>query len=214
MTSYPGQPTPPRRTFLWLAIGSFVIGLILAGLFAWRVVQTAPKAPVPIGDSTVHVDKEGLTVYSSTPVLSPACEAKDSNGSDVPLRPISGSETITINSETWYVVVRTVNPVPAGDYVISCTDNETGTTYAVGPRTAAAGFVVSILGLIGSVLIFFGVGLVLLIVAAVTRRRARHASTSAPHPPTADPPYQPGPPYQPDPQYRPGPAPDDRPEDR
>lgn len=212
MTSDSVQPAPPRRTLIWFAVGSFVIGLVLAGLFAWRIVQTAPKSPEPIGDSTVHLEKDGLTVYSSTPVLSPTCEAKDSNGSDVPLSPVSGSELLTINSETWYVVVRSVKPVPPGDYVISCTDDETGTTYAVGPRDSVAGFVVSIFGLIGSVLIFFGLGLVLLILALVRRRRANRPSNTVPGFP-GNPDGNTFPTYQPRPDPGADPRPDDRPQD-
>ncbi|HEY0472681.1 MAG TPA: hypothetical protein VGD34_13475 [Kribbella sp.] len=214
MTSYPAEPVAPRRILTQLAIASFVIGLALAGFFVWRIVQTAPRSPEPIGGSAVHLDKEGLTIYSSRPVLSPTCEAKDPNGGNVPLSPISGSEMITINSNTWYVVVRSKSPVPPGDYAIRCTDNQTGTTYAAGPRSSVAGFVVSIFGLIGSLVVFFGLGVVLLIVAAVKRRRINRPPNIFPGgpPPTGAPgntfptfPPVPGtPPQQP---YYPGPNP-------
>ena len=123
---------------------------MLTGFFTYRIVATAPRTPEPIEAGVVQLDKEGLTVYASVPVLTPPCQAKDSSGADVPLKAPTGSEQITVNSETWYVVARSVDPVPAGDYSISCTDDETGATYAAGPRMSVVAFVVSIFGAIGS----------------------------------------------------------------
>jgi hypothetical protein len=105
-----------------------------------------------------------------------------------------------------------VKPVPPGDYVISCTDDETGTTYAVGPRDSVAGFVVSIFGLIGSVLIFFGLGLVLLILALVRRRRTNRPRNTLPGIP-GNPDGNTFPTYQPRPDPGADPRTDDRPQD-
>ncbi|GAB2653076.1 hypothetical protein [Kribbella swartbergensis] len=212
MSAYPGQAEPKKnKTLTWVAIACFVIGLGLAGFFTYRIVATVPRTPQPIEDGVVHLDKEGLTVYASIPVLTPPCQAKDSSGADVPLTPAKGSEQITVNSATWYVVARSTDPVPAGDYSISCTDDETGATYAAGPRMSVVGFVVSILGAIFSFLIFFGIGIVLLVVGAVRNRRRNRPFPGPPqqgapgtypppghtfptqHPGTGHPPYQPGP---------------------
>ena len=183
MTTYPGQPSvpAPRRTLTWLAIASFVIGLVLAGFFVWRIVETAPRSPEQIGTSgTVQLDKDGLTIYSSEPVLRPPCEVKDSSGADVPLESPTGSETITINDNTWYVIARSVETVPPGEYVVSCADEDTGTSYGVGPRMSILGFVGAIFGLIGSLLVFIGLGVVLLIVGAVKRRKANRPGNTFP----------------------------------
>ncbi|TCM37868.1 hypothetical protein [Kribbella sp. VKM Ac-2568] len=183
MTTYPGQPAAPapRRTLTWLAIASFVIGLVLAGFFVWRIVETAPRSPERIGTSgTVRLEEDGLTIYSSEPVLRPPCEVKDSSGADVPLKSPTGSETITINDNTWYVIARSVETVPPGEYVVSCADEDTGTSYGVGPRMSILGFVGSIFGVIGSLLVFIGLGVVLLVVGALKRRKANRPGNTFP----------------------------------
>ncbi len=180
MSTHPGQAPQKRKTLTWLAIACFVVGLGLTGFFTYRIVATAPRTPEPIEAGVVHLDKEGLTVYASVPVLTPPCTAKDPSGADVPLEGPTGSEQITVSSETWYVVARSVDPVPAGDYSISCTDDETGATYAAGPRMSVVAFVVSIFGAIGSVLVFFGLGVVFLVVGAVRNRRRNRPGNTFP----------------------------------
>ncbi|MEU4603101.1 hypothetical protein AB0F43_08990 [Kribbella sp. NPDC023972] len=230
MSTHPGQAAPapaPRKTLTWVAIACFVIGLGLTGFFVYRIVATAPAMPQPVEDGVVQLDREGLTIYSSVPVLTPPCQAKDSSGADVPLTRPSGSEQITVNSETWYVVARSAETVPAGDYTISCTDDETGATYAAGPKMSVVAFVVSILGAIFSFLIFLGLGIVLLVVSSVKKRRrdrpgntfpgntfpgggpGQGAPGNYPSPGTTFP-ASPNPNFQP---YHPGPNPD-RPQDR
>lgn len=223
MSTHPGQaPRKKSKTLTWLAIACFVIGIGLTGFFTYRIVATAPRSPEPIESGVVHLDKEGLTVYASVPVLTPPCTAKDSGGADVPLKAPTGSEQITVNSETWYVVARSVDPVPSGDYSISCTDDETGATYAAGPRMSVVAFVVSIFGAIGSFLIFVGLGLVLIVVGAVRNRRRNRPGDTFPGggPGQGAPGNYPPPgttfPTQPPgnfPPYNPGPNPD-RPQDR
>ncbi|TCO16905.1 hypothetical protein EV652_11994 [Kribbella steppae] len=224
MSTYPGQASPRKnKTLTWLAIACFVVGLGLTGFFTYRIVATAPRTPEPIEAGVVHLDAEGLTVYASVPVLTPPCQAKDSSGADVPLKAPTGSEQITVNSETWYVVARSVDRVPAGDYTISCTDEESGATYAAGQHMSVGAFVVSIFGAIGSLLIFFGLGVVFLVVGAVkNRRRNRPGDTfpgsgpgqgapgNYPPPGSTFPTQPPGTTFPP---YNPGPNPD-RPQDR
>jgi hypothetical protein len=176
MTSYPqaGQlkPAGPSRTWTWVGVGLLVLAVVLTGFFVWKVVETLPRTPHPVGAGPVHLDQDGLTIYSSQPVLPPSCEAKASTGADVPLQRPSGSETITINSKTWYVVSRSAEPVPAGDYSVSCTDRETNATYAVGPRSSVLGFVGAIFGAIGSFVILGIAGVLVLVISGLKRRRA------------------------------------------
>ena len=223
MSTYPGQrPAQAKKTLIWIAIACFAIGLVLTGFFVWRIVATAPRTPQSIENGVVHLEKEGLTIYASVPVLTPPCEAKGATGNDVPLKAASGSEQISINSETWYVVARSVGTVPAGDYSISCTDDETNATYSAGPRMSVLAFVLSIFGAIGSLLIFGILGAVLLTIGIVrNRRRNRPASTFPTQPPPGAPgnyPQQgnhpaPGNTFPAPPPYNPGPNPD-RPQDR
>jgi hypothetical protein len=235
MSTYPGGDAAPKskRTLIWLAIACFVVGLGLTGFFVFRIVATAPTTPQPIETGAVHLKDEGLTIYSSVPVPRPPCEAKDSSGGDVPLEVPKGSEQISINSETWYVVARSVDAVPPGDYSISCRDEETAASYFAGPRMSVVDFVLAIFGAIGSLLLFGILGGVLLTVGIVkNRRRHRPADTfpgapgnysppghTFPTPPPNNnfPPYNPGPnPERPSadlPPYNPGSNPD-RPQDR
>jgi len=229
VTSYPGQPVPQKKkTLTWIAIACFVVGLGLTGFFTYRIVETAPRTPQPIETGAVTLEKEGLTIYASVPVPTPPCTAKDSGGADVPLEKPTGSEQITINSETWYVIARSVDPVPAGEYSISCTDDETGATYAAGPRMSVGAFVVAILGTVFSFLIFVGLGVVFLVVGAVRNRRRNRPGNTFPGSGPGGPPAGPGAPgnYPPPgqtfptqppnanfPPYNPGPNPD-HPQDR
>ncbi len=212
MSTYPGQPKAPRKTLIWIAIASFVIGLGLAGFFAFQIVRTAPSSPDQIGSGgSVHLDEEGLTIYSSVPVPRPPCEVKDSTGSDVPMTSPKGSETITINDDTWYVIARSTAPVPAGDYVVSCGEDVNSASYAVGPRASVMGFIGAIFGLLGSLFIFFGLGAVLLIIHFIKRSRAKRPPTNNYPPQQGN--YPPQPSYYPPPStYHPGPNPD-RPRD-
>jgi hypothetical protein len=210
VTSYSEVPAP-KKTLTWVAIACFVVGTVLTGFFVWRIVATAPKSPTPIDGGVVHLEKEGLTIYSSVPVLQPPCTAKDSSGADVPLKQPSGSEQISLGGDTWYVVARSTNPVPAGDYSVSCVDPESSATYAVGPRSGVLAFVLSIFGAIGSFLIFFILGGVLLGIGVMkNRRRNRPGNTFPGNPPGPGAPGNYPPPGNtfPTQPYNPGPNPD------
>jgi hypothetical protein len=216
MSTYPGQPAPAKKkTLTWIAIACFVIGVVLTGFFVWRIVVTVPRSPLSIESGVVHLDKEGLTIYASVPVPTPPCEAKDSAGAEVPLKQPAGSEQITIYGDTWYVVARSVDVVPAGDYNISCIDDQTSATYAVGPRSTVLGFVLSIFGAIGSLLVFGILGGVLLTVGIVRNRRRNRPTNTFPPQPGAPGNYPPPPSttFPAPPPYNPGPNPN-HPQDR
>lgn len=245
MTSYPQPGAQISRTRGWtvVAIAVLAVGLALSGFFLWKAIDGRPSLPKPIGAGPVQLDREGLTIYSTQQVLQANCQAKDASGADVPLQRPLGTEEITVNSSTWYVVLRSVNSVPAGAYSVTCTGSEG--TYGVGPRASVLGFIGSVLGAIGSFLFFGLTGVLILVLAAVKRRRAKAAAGTfvAPPPyPGAPQPYPgasqpnaggqqayPGAPqgYPGPPQPYPGstqsgqpgqppqqPRPDDRPEDR
>jgi hypothetical protein len=178
MTSYPQpgalKPAGPSQTWTWVGVGVLVLAVVLTGFFVWKVVETVPRTPQSIEAGAVHLDQDGLTIYSSLPVLPPACKAHVSTGADVPLKRPSGSETITINSKTWYVVWRSAEPVPAGDYVASCFGPDTNATYAIGPRSSVLGFVGAIFGAIGSFVILGIAGVLILVISGLKRRRGNH----------------------------------------
>ncbi|HEY3513713.1 MAG TPA: hypothetical protein VGL36_31340 [Kribbella sp.] len=180
------QSAAPKKSILpAIGIACFVVGVLLAGFFVWRIVVTAPRTPQPIEGGMVHLKKEGLTIYSSVPVLAPPCTVKDASGNDVPTKRPGGSETITINGDTWYVVARSTSTVPAGDYSISCTDSETSATYAAGPKSSVAAFVLSIFGVVLSLLIFIGLGATFLAIGLVRKNRNRRPTNTFPTQPGA-----------------------------
>jgi hypothetical protein len=224
----PGMSAPAPKSILpKLAIACFAVGALVVGFFVWRIVVTAPRTPQPIENGEVHLAKEGLTIYASIPVLTPPCKVQDAAGNDVPVSSPHGSETITINGDSWYVVARSVATVPAGDYSMSCTDDETSAIYAVGPKSSVLAFVLSIFGVVLGALIFIGLGVTFLTVGAVRRNRRRRAGNtfpvtqvgaagnypSGPGQPGSYLPPQSGHTFPPPPPYNPGPNPD-RPQDR
>jgi len=204
------------------AIASFAVGAVLAAFFVVLLVRNLPSSPQPIGGGLVQTKKDGLQLWASRPGVKPACVVKTSAGAEVSLEIPSGSESITINGTSWYLVARSAEMVPAGNYVVSCTDAEPGTTYAAGPRSSIAIFVLSILGLVFSILIFVGLGTVLLVVGSRRNRRKSGPGNTFPGNPPGYP--QPGGPQSgypqsggaqgntfpgyPPPTYNPGPNPD------
>jgi hypothetical protein len=179
MTVYPGQPIRQLRskTLLWAAIASFVAGLALAGLFTNRAVHTQPQEPQWAESGPIHLDSVGLTVYSSIPVLRAPCDVRGDNGAVLELIPPEQAETLTVDNDVWYVVARSRDRVPPGDYIATCTDKETSAIYALGPRTTETGFAYSVLAAIAALL----VGMVLYFL----RRRT---PAPAPLPPPVEPP--------------------------
>ncbi|MGC4942651.1 hypothetical protein [Kribbella sp. DT2] len=171
MTSQRG----PRGMMTWFAIGAFAIGLLLTGFFAWRIVETAPRQPADLNDGPVELKRDGLTIYASLPLEGSTCFARDENDADIALKRPAGTESITLNGTTWYVVARSVEKVPPQTVVVSCPgDYDLDLTYGVGPRSGVLAFTLSILGTV-----FSGVGFVVLGVLLLTidRRRRRPSTT-------------------------------------
>lgn len=193
VTVYPGQPAgPQRKTLLWLAIACFVAGLALTGLFVNRVVHTLPQEPQWADSGTVHLDQVGLTVYSSIPVLRAPCDVRDDNGAVLELVPPAQAETLTVDNDVWYVVARSRDRVPPGDYIATCTDKETSAVYALGARSTPTGFAYAVLAAIASFLVGTVLAIVFLILFFVRRRTAAPtAPPSGPQPPATFPGYSP-----------------------
>jgi hypothetical protein len=193
MTVYPGQPIRQLRskTLLWAAIACFVAGLALTGLFANRAVHTQPQEPQWADSDMVHLDTVGLTVYSSIPVLRAPCDVRDGNGAVLELVPPAQAETLTVDNDVWYVVARSRDPVPPGDYIATCNDKETSAIYALGPRTTQTGFAYAVLAAITSFLVGTVLAIVFLILYFLRRRSPRRPIVPPPGP-------QPFPSYSPE----------------
>ncbi|MDX6259761.1 MAG: hypothetical protein QOH84_1449 [Kribbellaceae bacterium] len=189
MTVYPGQPIRRLRskTLLWAAIASLVAGLALAGLFTNRAVHTQPQEPQWSESGPIHLNSVGLTVYSSIPVLRAPCDVRGDNGAVLELIPPEQAETLTVDNDVWYVVARSRDPVPPGDYIATCTDKETSAIYALGPRATETGFAYSVLAAIAALLVGIVLAIVFLILYFLRRRIPAPAPPVPPAPP-AEPP--------------------------
>lgn len=164
------------------AIACFVIGLALAGLCGWRVAQVLPDSPQPISEP-VRIDGNGLVIYTSPSFHlsghsgTPGCLVTDSSGVEVPMAKPRVMEGILDGTGKWAVTLRSTRPIPAGVYEVVCAPRA-GMEFAAGPMTSVAGFILWTVGVIASLVVFGGLGIVLLIVGLVERRRP------APSPPT------------------------------
>jgi hypothetical protein len=194
------------------AIASFAVGAVLAAFFVILLVRNLPSSPQPISGGGFKVEKAGIQLWSSRPGADPDCVVLRVLGPRVEMDPPSGSESITINGTTWYLVARSAVMVPAGNYQISCPAPKPGATYAVGPRVSIATFVLSILGLVFSILIFVGLGTVLLVIGSRRNRRKSGPGNTFPgnppgYPQPGGPPGNTFPGYPPATTYNPGPNP-------
>src|SRR5699024_10685838 len=114
------------------------------------------------------------------------CEVTDSDGDTVALAPVKGNESIGVDDENWYVVLRSPGEVPAGKYRVACEAQTPDARFAVGPHQSVFGSAATLLGGLG--LAFFGVAAAF-VVWLVTFLRRRSARRRAQH----DPPYGPPP---------------------
>ncbi|ADB30652.1 hypothetical protein Kfla_1554 [Kribbella flavida DSM 17836] len=178
MTHDPGPLTLPRRTRTWLAVACFTVGLVLAGFFAVRIADAAPRPPAEVGAGAIQLERDGLTLYGSQRMVDPPCHAVDADGVPIPLESPRGAESITADDRVWYVVARSVAPVPPQAVTVDCSADNSGTAYAVGPQSTVVAFVLAIVGVVGSVLASAAVGTTVLTLKPVGRRRVRPGSAS------------------------------------
>ena len=178
MTSYPGPPSrpepsrPPTRTLTRIAIGCFVLGLAVSSIFILRLVRNLPADPTSISDGPVRLEKEGLTVFASSPSPATSCLAKDEHGADIPLQRPSGSEQWAAAERTYYVVAHSTTKVPPQTVTVTCTDTTSDTTYYVGQRHTLGTFLAPALLAVGSFAVFFVIGTALIITDTIRRKRA------------------------------------------
>jgi hypothetical protein len=145
----PAYELRPRRIWYLVAAGLAALTLIAVAILVWRAAAAVPATPVVLepGSSQVRVEREGLTVYSSELQANVRCRASTADGADVPLRDPSGTEELSAgDGRTWYVALRSVKPVPAGVYTVSCEPLPAGVELAAGPRASALTFIALVLG--------------------------------------------------------------------
>ncbi|AEF42793.1 hypothetical protein [Hoyosella subflava] len=183
----------PARSWYLLALAILIASLALAGIFVWRIIDTfpAPVAEARAGTSlTADLDREGLTVFTNRPVSSVDCTVLNNRGTQVPLRRPGGSEEISVGSTTWFVALRSEEPVRPGRFDVTCQSGDAPLVYAVGPHSSVFGFVGLVFAAIGAV--FAGIAGAGITAAIVWAKRRKFLREHQP-PPFG---YPPAPPYQ------------------
>ena len=165
------QPaTKATRPVLTLVGAALVaVGLVVSGFFMMQMLRDFPESPTPVDGSPVAFERVGLTIFSTDPHAAQSCTAKDASGNDIALKRPSRGEKFDDAGDLYYVVAHSVERVPAQTVQVVCTDE--GANYFVGQRQSADMFVGPLVRTLGS---FFGpaaIGVVLIVVDQVRRRR-------------------------------------------
>lgn len=206
------EPAKLRPSRVWYVVAAVVVVLALAGagtLIAFGVTGFPnPTATVPAsGESKrVQLDDPGLTVFIDQTGVSGRCEVTDQDDENVDLAPIKGNESVSVNGDQWYVVLRSPGEVPTGTYRVACQAEAADAQFAVGPHQsvfgslgkAFAGLGIAFVGVVAA----FVIWLVTFLRRRTARRKAQQAATygfppgypGGPPPPGSQPP---GPPPQP-----------------
>lgn len=192
------EPAKLRPSRVWYTVAAVVVvlGLAGAGTFIALGATSFPKptATVPSSGESKQVDLEdpGLTVFIDRTGVSGRCEVLSEDDENIDLAPIKGKESVTINGDQWYAVLRTPGEVPAGTYRVSCTGESADAHFAVGPHRSVFASLGMLFGGIG--IAFVGVmgAFVIWLVTFLRRRAARRWTRQAT--PYGFPPQHPGPP--------------------
>src|SRR5699024_9352041 len=142
----PGQPAQPppgatiRPSRIWYVVAAVVGILTIAGAGTLIGLGAAsfpnPTATVPSSGEPeqVQLDDAGLTIFIDQTGVGGRCEVTDSDGDTVALAPVKGNESIGVDDENWYVVLRSPGEVPAGKYRVACEAQTPDARFAVGPH--------------------------------------------------------------------------------
>ncbi|MEV6413165.1 hypothetical protein [Kribbella sp. NPDC051718] len=151
-------------------IASFVVGAMLAVFFVVLIVQNMPNTPKPLEHGLARLSTKGLTIWSSESRSRASCKVRTTAGAEVLLERQSGSETFEIDGVAWYLIARSAEVVPAGDYLVDCSEADSDATYAVARRSSFGATMLSVLGLIATLLIFTALGTILCVLGGRRRK--------------------------------------------
>lgn len=159
-----------------------VVGTIAAAVLGVQAARALPERPVTLnpGANTVRLEKAGVTLFSSEMVTGAECTVTSADGTAVVMEDPAGTERYEFDTGAWYVSRRSVEPVPAGQVVITCP--EAAATFAYGPRDTIVKFAALLLGAIGAGVAAFGIALILLIVGLVKNSRNKRRQFQPPAP--------------------------------
>ncbi|WP_149360183.1 hypothetical protein [Lolliginicoccus suaedae] len=189
-STYPRSPSrrnPSARWYL-LVVALAVIGITIGAVLAWRAVAAFPSVVAEARANQqleVSLDDEGLAIFADSGSARLDCSATDAQGASVPLERLTASETITVGSRTWHVVLRSPEPTPPGTYTVLCASEDTSTVYGVGPRASVFGFVGLVLGAVAALGVGIFGGFLLWLVIFLLRRRTPPGQVAAPGYPPA-----------------------------
>ncbi|MEU4286731.1 hypothetical protein AB0E63_00795 [Kribbella sp. NPDC026596] len=134
-----------------------------------QLLGNIPGSPARVDGRPVGLERVGLTIFSTDRDAVQSCTAKDASGNEIALEVPSRHEQWDDAGDLYYVVAHSVERVPAQTVQVVCTDQNT--SYFVGQRQSADMFVGPLVRTLGS---FFGpaaIGVVLIVIDQVRRRR-------------------------------------------
>ena len=162
----------PRPVLTLVGVGIVAVGIVLSGFFMVEVLRGFPESPVAVDGRAVVLERVGLTIFSTDQGAAQSCTAKDAGGNEIALKVPSHQEKWDDAGDLYYVVAHSAERVPAQTVVVACTDENSN--YFVGQRQSADMFVMPVVKAAGSFFIPAAIGVVLIIVDQVKRRRRSH----------------------------------------
>ncbi len=160
-----------------MGFGVLIAGLAITAFLVFKVIDLfpSPAATGLVGTPiTTELDDEGLTLLVDDASFSVSCTVTDAAGAEVPLTQTSGNSTITINNHTWWVVLESTSPTPAGTYTALCDSADPGLGYALGERGSIGGFVGAIFGIVGTILVTVFLCIAFFVAGAFQTRKKRN----------------------------------------
>jgi hypothetical protein len=173
MTVQPGARPPfSRRPLLWTAIAFFAAALVLSSIFIMQMVSAMPTEPVPLGDGTVRLDRDGLTISTTARGQTPSCQAKDATGADIPLKGPLKRENYSVDGPSYYVIAHSRSPVPPQTVTVTCTNADNTIPYYVGDRASVDKMIPALIKAFASFILAVLIGSAFIRIEQLRHRRA------------------------------------------
>lgn len=191
----------PSRWWYAVAVALVLVSLIPIGIFGVNAVDAIRDYELtPFDGDTAEVDVSDdnrVAVFIDNEHTRYECSAKDADGKDMELDSPDTTLNITTDGDQWYRAVRTGKSWEPGTYTITCaTRDGDQVAYADDPKLGSS--IAKFLGSIALIGVACTVALIIAIVVAVKRSRAKRENTQGFYPPPGggqwQPPQQGGPP--------------------
>jgi hypothetical protein len=159
----------------WFVAAGVVLLLGIGGaLYPGWQAATAVRTPVVLSagaPTEVRLDREGLMIFGSEWTYPVNCTAADRDGTAIGLERVRNREEITMNGREWVGLLRSVEPVPAGSYTVTCAADPRGITFSAGARVNGIDMLLMLLVAVASIVIGATIAALLVLVGIARRRR-------------------------------------------